>query len=97
MKLSMIYPLMLAPLLLVVTQQAALNETSSAAEETHAVKQKNQGKGKKICREEEVTGSRFKKRTCFTQEQWDARERHAKEFMQEIDRKPISQDGNGGI
>ncbi|MFT3754583.1 MAG: hypothetical protein QM769_01330 [Pseudoxanthomonas sp.] len=46
-------------------------------------------KNGKVCKYEEVTGSRFKKRVCFTPEQWEAREATAKQFMRELDGKPV--------
>ena len=43
----------------------------------------------KICRVEDVTGSRMRKRICHTQEQWDARERAAQNLVRELDGKPV--------
>lgn len=50
----------------------------------------------KVCQYEDVTGSRMKKRLCYTPEQWAERERVAKELKREMDDKPISKDANGG-
>ena len=50
----------------------------------------------KVCQYEEVTGSRMKKRLCYTPEQWAARERAAKEMTREMDGKPVGKDANGG-
>lgn len=47
------------------------------------------GKQGKICRFEDVTGSRMRKRICHTQEQWDARERAAQNLVRELDAKPV--------
>jgi len=46
-------------------------------------------KDEKICRVEDVTGSRMRKRICHTQEQWDARERAAQNLVRELDGKPV--------
>lgn len=54
------------------------------------------GKSGKVCRYEDVTGSRMKKRICYTPEQWEARERAAKELVRELDGKSIPRDGSGG-
>ncbi|MGJ4728239.1 hypothetical protein [Luteimonas sp. SDU101] len=45
------------------------------------------GKNGKICQHEDVTGSRMKKRVCHTPEQWEARERAARDMVRELDRK----------
>lgn len=45
------------------------------------------GRNGKVCQYEDVTGSRMKKRVCHTPEQWEARERSAKEAVRELDRK----------
>lgn len=52
------------------------------------------GKERKVCRNEEVTGSLMKKRICRTPEQWEAQEQAAKEFGRELDAKPVGKDGN---
>ena len=54
------------------------------------------GKNGKVCRSEDVTGSRMKKRVCYTPEQWEARERASKEMVRELDGKSIPKDANGG-
>ncbi|WP_310151884.1 hypothetical protein [Luteimonas sp. 3794] len=50
----------------------------------------------KVCRFEDVTGSRMRKRVCHTPEQWDARERAAQAAVRELDGKSVagSEDGN---
>jgi len=50
------------------------------------------GKDGKVCQLEDVTGSRMKKRICYTPEQWEARERAAKELVRELDGKPVGRD-----
>ena len=54
------------------------------------------GKNGKVCKNEDVTGSRMKKRICQTPEQWEARERAAREMVRELDSKPVGKDANGG-
>ncbi|MGY1519480.1 hypothetical protein [Luteimonas sp. A482] len=46
------------------------------------------GKNGKVCKQEDVTGSRMKKRVCHTPEQWEARERASRDLVRELDRKP---------
>lgn len=41
----------------------------------------------KVCRQEDVTGSRMKRRECRTAEQWEARERASTDMVRELDRK----------
>ena len=53
-------------------------------------------KNGKVCQYEVVTGSRMKKRVCYTPEQWAARESAAKQLTREMDGKSISKDANGG-
>jgi len=45
----------------------------------------------KICQYEEVTGSRMKKRVCHPPEQWEAREKAAKDMVRELDAKPVAE------
>lgn len=54
------------------------------------------GKNGKVCQYEVVTGSRMKKRVCYTPEQWAAREAAAQQLTREMDGKPLSKDANGG-
>jgi len=49
----------------------------------------------KICEYEDVTGSRMKKRVCMTPEQYEARQRAAREAVREMDAKPIPKMGEG--
>ena len=50
----------------------------------------------KVCQLEGVTGSRMKKRVCYTPQQWEAREAAAKAMVRELDGKSIPKDANGG-
>lgn len=43
----------------------------------------------KVCEYEVVTGSRMKKRVCYTPEQWAARERAGKELTRELNDRAI--------
>ena len=54
------------------------------------------GKSHKVCEYEDVIGTRMKKRICLTPEQWEAREKAAKDFVREMDGKPLPKDSNGG-
>jgi hypothetical protein len=79
-----------------VAAQAAAGSTS--AQPTLAVDRQVEPSEKngKVCQYEIVTGSRMKKRICYTPEQWAARELAAKALKREMDDKPISKDANGG-
>lgn len=50
--------------------------------------------GEKICQYEDVTGSRMRKRVCFTQERWEAREMAAKNLVRDLDAKPVAGENN---
>ena len=97
---SFILPALILSLLpmAATAQQASPAETPTITAAPEAAVVKNAGaKEKKECRSEEVTGSRFKKKICFTPEQWAERDRHTREFMQELDSRAVKRDGNGGI
>lgn len=47
----------------------------------------------KECRYEEVMGSRFKKRTCRTHEQWQQAQADAQRYVSEKDRKSVPTSG----
>ena len=72
--------LSLGPVVAQETDEVAPNASAGTAEA---------GKQEKICRFEDVTGSRMRKRICHTQEQWDARERAAQSLVRELDAKPV--------
>lgn len=69
---------------------AAQEPGETAAERTPA----KPGKSNKVCKHEAVTGSRMKKRVCYTPEQWEARERASKSMARELDSRPISERGS---
>lgn len=71
---------------------ASVEGAAPSAAETSPVKP---GKNGKVCQYEDVTGSRMKKRICYTPEQWEARERAAKELVRELDAKPVGKDALG--
>lgn len=90
----------LAIVVLLTSGQAVAQDTAagqaSAQPAVAADRQAEQPeKTGKVCQYEEVTGSRMKKRLCYTPEQWAARERAAKEMKREMDGKPIGKDANG--
>lgn len=82
----------LLPVGLAAAQSAAEAAPAQATAPTaqQAVKP---SRGDKVCQYEDVTGSRMKKRVCYTAEQWEVRERTAKELKREMDSKPIPRDG----
>lgn len=51
--------------------------------------------GEKICRYEDVTGSRMRKRVCQTAEQWEARERASKSLARELDGRAVRGQSDG--
>lgn len=53
------------------------------------------GKNGKVCKLEDVTGSRMRKRVCHTPENWEAREKAAKELVRELDARPVGDQGGG--
>ncbi|TYT25695.1 hypothetical protein FZO89_05175 [Luteimonas viscosa] len=55
------------------------------------------GKNGKVCQQQDVTGSRMKKRVCYTPERWQAREAAAKEMVRELDGKSIPKDASAGF
>ena len=65
--------------------QAMAQEAETDASEAPAMPVP--GKNGKVCQYEDVTGSRMKKRVCHTPEQWEARERAARDMVRELDRK----------
>ncbi len=52
-------------------------------------------KDEKVCKLITVSGSRFKSRLCYTQQEWDAIDRAHKDKMREIDSQPIRQRSEG--
>lgn len=80
--------------LMCIGQATAQEAAAAASGQTAATGV--QGKSGKVCRSEDVTGSRMKKRVCYTPEQWEERERAARELVRELDGKSIPKDANGG-
>lgn len=68
----------------------------ATAEAAPAAKPGKEDRKGKVCRNEDVTGSRMPKRVCHTPEQWAARERAAKEAVREMDARPVGKIGEGG-
>ncbi|MDH5822824.1 hypothetical protein QFW77_07425 [Luteimonas sp. RD2P54] len=85
--------------LLAVGQSAAQegSEPAVAPEAAQAPLPATPDRGGKVCHYEEVTGSRMRKRICYTPEQREARERAARDMVREMDSKGIQYtDGSGG-
>ncbi|WP_149194827.1 hypothetical protein [Luteimonas suaedae] len=79
----------------VFAQDAADLASVPAAEQTSP--SARTGSNGKVCHYEVVTGSRMKKRVCHTPEQWEARERAARDLVREIDGKSLPYtDDRGG-
>lgn len=68
----------------------ATHADASAAEQAPRSEKKD-----KVCKSEDVIGSRMKKRVCYTPEEWEERERAAKELKREMDAKPVTKDVPG--
>ncbi|HRN62607.1 MAG TPA: hypothetical protein PLF73_09125 [Luteimonas sp.] len=81
--------------LLSIGQAAAQEADESDSAQAAAPAGAKVGKNGKVCEYEVVTGSRMKKRVCHTPEQWEARERAAKQLTRELDRKPVGADASG--
>lgn len=83
--------------LLPIGQVAAQTNAPAHSPETQeAAPPAKQGKPVRICEYEDITGSRMKKRICLTPEQWEARQKAAKDFARELDAKPVAKDGDEG-
>ncbi|MDC7806251.1 hypothetical protein PQS31_05365 [Luteimonas sp BLCC-B24] len=76
-------------------QLASAQESAGDASEESANPVETQ-RGEKICQYEDITGSRMRKRVCFTQERWDAREMAAKNLVRDLDAKPVAGENNAG-
>lgn len=76
--------------------QEAEEPTSAQAETTVAQQAVVTGRNGRVCRYEDVTGSRMKRRICYTPKRWEARERAAQELVRELDAKPIGRNVDGG-
>lgn len=92
--------LLAAAIGLLVAGQAAAQEAGEPDSAQAAVPAASQtarpGKDGKVCEYQVVTGSKMKKKVCHTAEQWEARERAAKQMTRELDGKAIGADANGG-
>ena len=82
------------PLVALITGLLSLGQAvAQEAQETAVVPSSmptSSGRSAKVCRHEDVTGSRMRKRVCHTPEQWEARERAAKAAVRELDDKPVA-------
>lgn len=82
--------------LLSIGQAAAQEADESDSAQVAAPAGAKVGKNGKVCEYEAVTGSRMKKRVCYTPEQWEARERASKQMTRELDNRSIGADAHGG-
>lgn len=69
--------------------QAMAQEAEQAPAPAQAVAPDDLNRNGKVCRVEDVTGSRMRKRVCHTPEQWEARERAAYRAVRELDSRSI--------
>lgn len=88
--------------IVVATALAGISQASAAVQSapahdgaTDAGSTPNVGKKGKICRTEDVTGSRMPKRVCHTPEQWEARERAGREAVRELDARAVGRQEGG--
>ncbi|WOX04787.1 hypothetical protein [Microbulbifer pacificus] len=72
----------------------ALSQYACVSTETESSESLAASASDEVCKITEVTGSRFKRRLCYSQAEWDAIDRAHKDKMREIDSQPISQRGN---
>lgn len=73
----------------------AVTAQEGTAEDAPARPAPQPDKNGKICQYEDVTGSRMKKRICMTPEQYEARQRAAREAVRELDARSIPKVGEG--
>ena len=74
--------------------QAVAQEAEEAVVAPAPASARPAGNGK-VCEYEDVTGSRMRKRVCYTPEQWQSRERAAKDAVREMDGKAIGERHEG--
>ena len=79
-----------------ISQPAAAIQNSSAQHSaTDAASTPSVGKKGKVCKTEDVTGSRMPKRVCHTPEQWEARGRAGREAVRELDARAVGRQEGG--
>ncbi len=71
--------------------EQAVAEARAGAEPT-PVAAAEPRRARKICRSEEVTGSRMKQRVCLTSEQWAARETVSRQAARELQARQLTSD-----
>lgn len=76
------------------TQQTAAPAAGGLASQAETADVEEGKKTEKVCKLMAVSGTRFKSRLCYTQEQWDAIDRAHKDKMREIDSQPVLQKTN---
>ncbi|MGA9333505.1 MAG: hypothetical protein WBV39_04440 [Rudaea sp.] len=70
------------------TQQSAATQQAAGSQKAAKQTAKLDPDGI-VCRNQQVTGSRFSKRICHTREEWAMMESDAKDMKREMDAKPI--------
>lgn len=72
--------------------QASTDATrpSTDAEEAPQPAATATAKEKRICRREDITGSRFTKKVCMTQSEWDNVRSATREAMRDMDSRPLN-------
>lgn len=81
-----------APLMAQQSAVPAVGQDAPLVEEAGDAAKKDE----KVCKVMAVSGSRFKSRLCYTQQEWDAIDRAHKDKVREIDSQPIRQRSEGG-
>lgn len=79
----------LAGLLVLVASQYGCTNSETQPSDSLAT-----SSNEEVCKLTAVTGSRFKRKLCYSQAEWDAIDQAHKNKMREIDSQPISQRGN---
>jgi cytochrome c5 len=74
---------------------ASAGQQAAAAQTAPAAKPKDDP-DKVVCRDEEVTGSRFTRRVCMTKNDWDTREKQSHELMNALDQQSGRAGSSGG-
>lgn len=85
----------LLPFGVVVAQEPTPDATQAAAPVADPVAT-GVRRSEKVCAFEDVTGSRMKRRVCYTPEQREARERAGREMTRGLDARPVAGEEVGG-
>ena len=68
---------------------AAVQDAPVQDDATEVASAPKVNKNGKICKTEDVTGSRMPKRVCYTPEQWEARQRAGRDAVRELDARSV--------